>query len=354
MRYLIVILYIFMINISATFSQSAIALKNPSFEDNHGQGRVPVGWYSCGAYNQTPPDIHHTQHPGANFEVTSPSAEGNTYLGLVVRDNGTTEGIGQALSEPLKAGKCYTFTFEAARSDTYISISSGTATIANFNKPVIIQIWGGDVNCGRNELLGVSPAIQSTTWQRHLITIQPSLTCNHLIFKASFVEGKGIYNGNVLVDNISPIIPTSCKGDIATIDWKPLKVDVPVLSEAEALKTFLREEGAQLTTDPSGYLFQTEVFVDDAGLAWQDNLHLWRIVKVMEQFPDYRMEWMIQEKKEEKRQSLKLQLNYLLQKGGLLANRYVIKSYTRRGIRKEEWLWPIEKSKLLLKLEKIE
>ena len=354
MRYLIIILCTFIINTLTTFSQSAIALKNPSFEDHHGQGRVPVGWYSCGAYNQTPPDIHHTQYPGANFEVNTPSAEGNTYLGLVVRDNGTTEGIGQALSEPLKAGKCYTFTFEAARSDTYISISSSTATITNFNKAVIIQIWGGDVNCGRNELLGVSPAIQSTSWQRHLITIQPSLTCNHLIFKASFVESRSKYNGNVLIDNISPIIPTSCTGDIATKGWKPLNVDVPVLSGSEALKTFLRVEGTSLVTDPSGYLFQTEVFVDGSGLAWQDNLHLWKIAKVMEQFPNYRIAWGIQEKNDEKRQSLELQLNYLLQKGGLSANRYVIKSYTRRGIRKEEWLWPIEKSKLLLKLEKIE
>lgn len=354
MRYLIVTFFISATCLSTTFSQSAIALKNPSFEDDYGQGRVPVGWYSCGAYNQTPPDIHHTQHPGAYFEVSTPSAEGNTYLGLVVRDNGTTEGIGQALPIPLEAGECYTFTFEAARSDTYISISSSIAMMTNFNKAVIIQIWGGDVNCGQDELLGISPPIQSTTWQRHLITIQPTQTCNHLIFKASFIEERGIYNGNVLLDNISPIIPTSCTGNIAADDWKPLKVDVPLLTEVEALKTFLRVEGTKVTTDPSGYLFQTEVFVDESGLAWQDNLHLWKIVKVAEQFPDYRMEWAIRERKEEKRKSLQLQLSYLLQRAGLSENRYTIKTYTRRGIRKERWLCSAEKSKLLLKLEKVE
>ena len=72
---------------------TAIELKNPSFEDQPAISQVPSGWTPCGFPEETPPDTH----PGNAFGVKMPTNDGKTYLGMVVRDNDTWEGVTQPL-----------------------------------------------------------------------------------------------------------------------------------------------------------------------------------------------------------------------------------------------------------------
>ena len=68
-----------------------IFLKNPSFESLVGtHGFLPFGWDNLGEKGETPPD----SQPNC-FGVTQKPAHGETYLGMVVRENGTTESVGQ-------------------------------------------------------------------------------------------------------------------------------------------------------------------------------------------------------------------------------------------------------------------
>ena len=111
---------------------------NPSFEGNPNEGgairnTLPRGWTDCGFRGETAPDVHPVR--GGNFSVSKRPAHGRTYIGMVTRDNDTWEQMGQRLTKPLKAGKCYTFSVDLARSETYLSQSRVTGQPSNYINP---------------------------------------------------------------------------------------------------------------------------------------------------------------------------------------------------------------------------
>jgi len=81
----------------ACVAQQPLPFQNPSFEDQPDFGKPPVGWFYCGNFGETPPDIH----PGGFYGVETLPKDGQTYVGMVVRDNGTEEQLGQRLAAPL-------------------------------------------------------------------------------------------------------------------------------------------------------------------------------------------------------------------------------------------------------------
>ena len=99
--------------------KNIINLNNPSFEDRPRIGRndrmAPDGWYDCGAYGESAPDIQPSPNPKELFfAVTTPAQDGNTYMGMVVRQNETWEGVAQRLTRVIEGGKCYTFSLNLA------------------------------------------------------------------------------------------------------------------------------------------------------------------------------------------------------------------------------------------------
>ena len=104
--------------------QESIRLQNPSFEDMPRKG-VPgmpsiKGWHDCGLSKfptESPPDIHPVMNNA--WDVALQSYDGNTYLGMVTRANDTYESLSQALSSPIQAGVCYSFTAFLAQSNQY-------------------------------------------------------------------------------------------------------------------------------------------------------------------------------------------------------------------------------------------
>ena len=107
--------------------QAQIYLNNASFEGEPQDATVPVGWFPCA--RGTTPDIL----PGP-WGVTTESSDGDTYVGLITREDGTWESIGQRLKSPVKPRECYTFTLDLAHSDTY----------SGYNNPLKLRIWGGE------------------------------------------------------------------------------------------------------------------------------------------------------------------------------------------------------------------
>ena len=73
-------------------AQDTIRLDNFSFEDFPRHSHVPKGWYDCGFPDESPPDIH-PQMGGGEFKVNMAPVDGKTYIGMVVRENGTWEAI---------------------------------------------------------------------------------------------------------------------------------------------------------------------------------------------------------------------------------------------------------------------
>lgn len=169
--------------------QQTIPIRNPSFEDTPGQSKLPKGWMST-----TPgstPDIL----PGA-WGVQFMPQDGQTCLGLVTREDGTCEDIGQGLAQPLKAGKCYTFSIYLAHAPKYVG----------YNNPVRLRVWGGQSRGGKEMLLTSSPLVSHSDWKNYKFLFEPTKNVKYITLEAWYGAGTTFkYKGNILLDNCSPI-----------------------------------------------------------------------------------------------------------------------------------------------------
>lgn len=223
-----------------------IRLTNPSFEDFPQQGRMngrgPRGWSDCGAPTETAPDIQPSPDPeNPFFEVTKSSYDGNTYLGLVVRDNATWEAVGQRLRKPLRNGNCYHFSFYTAKSNKYVSATLVPGVLANHKGAVKIRIWGGNSYCKRSELLDETELITHSDWKKYNLRFEPKGSYNFIMVEAYYKQPYLLpYNGNVLVDKVSSITQVPCDTEpLASIDDDPINVNV---SPSETITTKPKEE----------------------------------------------------------------------------------------------------------------
>lgn len=183
-----------------TETKSPTALENPSFEGEPECCTVPEGWFDCGEKGESPPDIQ----PGS-FKVTLEAFEGNTYLGLVVRDNDTWESIGQGLPEALVAGKSYLLKAHLARAPLYLSLSRSTGEEVNYATPLVLRVWGASDYCNKRELLAQSAPVTNTEWQAYELTLTTQKNdINFLILEAYYKTPNPFpYNGNLLIDNLT-------------------------------------------------------------------------------------------------------------------------------------------------------
>ncbi len=207
-------------------AQQVIQLDNPSFEDkphSGGQGGSRIsGWSDCGRIyfpNETPPDIHLGMDPTnpiiePSFGVAKNSSDGFTFLGFVVRDNETYESVTQRLPQPLEGGICYNFSIDLSRSLDYMSPYPKSAISKLYTKPVVLRIYGGSTPCGKRELLAESTPVKNSEWQTYEFTFKPKQTHRYFSISAFYkVPVLVPYNGNLLIDNASDIVQTTCPGE---------------------------------------------------------------------------------------------------------------------------------------------
>ncbi len=166
-----------------------IYLDNASFEGNPEDATMPTGWHHC--RDGTTPDLL----PGP-WGVIKEAHDGETYLGLISRENGTWESIEQRLSNPMKKGECYQFSLMLAYTKKY----------AGYNLPLKLRIWGSSTKCGRDQLLAETRFIRHEDWKKYDFDFYPKSDINYVIFEAHFADGVYIsYKGNILLDDLSKI-----------------------------------------------------------------------------------------------------------------------------------------------------
>lgn len=221
------LLLIFITSYVFGFAQEGvIKLNNPSFEDTPKAGKVPRGWYNCGppAHIESPPDVQ----PNPQFKVGTQPKDGGSYLGMVVRDNESWESVGQRLKTPLKGGTCYNFKISLARSNTYISFSRSTGEEVNYTTGAKIRIWGGNKAYGhKEELLAETGRINNSRWMEHSLKLEPTMDYVYLTIEAYYVTPTLFaYNGNVLLDNASDIVPMPCELEEPPVVAENPKVNV--------------------------------------------------------------------------------------------------------------------------------
>lgn len=206
-----------------------IRLINASFEGQAMASRTPYGWVDCGFKGETPPDIQ----PSGTFMVTREAMEGNTYLGMVVRDNDTWERVSQRLATPIVAGQCYSFTIYLCRSGVYLSPDPSSSALQgrdvpqlkpkSYTQPAVLRIWGGSGYCSQRELLGETSTVENTEWKAYTMVFEPSQTHNYFELEAFYKTPTLLpYNGNLLIDNAGELIPVPCPDDpLAEVPKKP-------------------------------------------------------------------------------------------------------------------------------------
>ncbi len=130
--------------------------------------------------------------------VYNESSEGNSYIGLITREDGTWENIGQRIRGGVKKDECYKFQIDVAHSDTY----------EGYNLPIRLRIWGGTTRCSKDQLLGEIGPVKNSEWQTHDVQFYAKQKINYIILEAYYMKGLMTpYKGNVLIDNITEMTP---------------------------------------------------------------------------------------------------------------------------------------------------
>lgn len=168
--------------------QTQIRIDNSSFEGQAQDAAVPQGWFAC-APGSTPDIL-----PGP-WGVYLEASDGDTYLGLITREDGSWESIGQRLAQPLKAKDCYSVSMDLAHSNTY----------ADYNKALKLRIWGGTSRCSKDQLLVETSFVMHQDWQNYDFMFVPKQQINYIILEAYFKDSNFSHRGNILIDNVSPI-----------------------------------------------------------------------------------------------------------------------------------------------------
>jgi hypothetical protein len=166
-----------------------IFFRNPSFDGKPGESMLPKEWTS--QTKGSTPDIF----PGA-WKLQKTPHHGNTCLGLVVREDNTSEDITQELNTPLLSGECYEFQVWLSTLPKYVG----------YDHACQLRIYGGDSN-GKEELLDASALVSNQDWQQFKFQFTPKRRIKFLSFVAWY--GPGVmfkYKGNILMDDLSPII----------------------------------------------------------------------------------------------------------------------------------------------------
>lgn len=204
-------LLLFITEVNAQFQLDTIKLTNPSFEDEPKNSVPPEHWIDCGFQGESPPDVHPINPASQGWYVTTKPQEGQSFMGMVVRDNDTWERASQPLRGTIKKGNCYRFSIYLAKSASYVSPSHITRQVTNYTTPTVLRIWGGNSNCDRQSMLGESKPVDNTTWEEYEFQFHPESDFDHLMLEAYYETPTLFpYNGNLLLDNASHIIRIPC------------------------------------------------------------------------------------------------------------------------------------------------
>lgn len=164
-----------------------IELENPSFEGVPHDAVTPDSWQECGL--DSSPDIL----PGP-WGVYQKPTDGNTFLGLITRENNSWEALGQKMPRPIKKYKCYKFKVDLASSPAY----------AGYSKPTRLRVWAGNSPCDRTQLIATSTTIDHYEWKTYEFLFSTEEDYKYIIIECYYKEpALNYYRGNLLIDNIS-------------------------------------------------------------------------------------------------------------------------------------------------------
>ncbi len=222
--------------------QDTVYLTNPSFEDIPRFSNGVRGWKDCGFPGESAPDVQpFFGFSRAKWGQSIAAQHGRTYLGMVVRDNDTYERVAQPLQGVVQAGQCYRFEIWICKSNNYISMSHKTQKEENYVQPATLKVWGGNSYCDRRQLFGVTETIDNNNWQKYIIEFKAKMNFTFIMLEAFYkTPALTVYNGNILLDNASNLIPIECPDEpidhSVPVAAAEINLEEPIMAVADAIQ----------------------------------------------------------------------------------------------------------------------
>ncbi|MFK8057601.1 MAG: hypothetical protein AB8F78_15860 [Saprospiraceae bacterium] len=185
--------------VSSSLAQGSEYFMNPSFEDTSSVGKAPRGWFDCNFSDESPVDVHDSK--SEFFGVMETAADGQSFVGMVTRDNNTYEGISTRLLKPLQADSTYRLTVKLKQSPVYTSILHRSSDPINYLSPVRFKIWGGSSYCNQAILLEEYDAEQVEIWTELTFYINPEIKIPFIGLYATHPASR-YDNGHILIDDL--------------------------------------------------------------------------------------------------------------------------------------------------------
>ena len=183
-------------------------LRNPSFEAGEpSPSKTPHPWINPENSFRTPPDIHGSDTDW--FGVQLQAADGDQFLGLAVRGDGTKESVSQRITRRVEVGTTYRLSLYATQSPVfeggirYIEDDTLRSNTADFINPTVLEIWVGmDSYCMTGKRLYRSLPIVPGEWTLHEVTFTLDAPYRFLLIGADFPFPDDPEYGHVLIDDV--------------------------------------------------------------------------------------------------------------------------------------------------------
>ena len=314
-----------------------VDLMNPSFEQINSKDE-PVGWVSCNFEKEIPPAIQ----PG-RFGCKLNAQQGRQYVGMVARDNGTFEAIRQVLLKPLKAGICYRMSVYLAKSSIYESNSRLTGLSANYIRPLKLIVWGSDKRLENtckvqpDDWLTETLPIHNDQWRKYTFYIQPPKDVQTLIFSVGHVVDKP-YNGNLLIDNISTIVPVNCT------DFRQ------IMGGQRSAFLAMQQVSEAITQNAPHMIFGKKNTKLEANTEGGDNKAFDQLLAYFEKAENYKLVIRIKKDRKLSKQRIAFLYSYIFKNTNLKAQRVEIKQYSPKD---EVYFWTFENDELAMSFDTI-
>ena len=186
-RCFLCLFFLWISTIQVLAQSKPLVLANASFEGYPHDAVTPKKWKECGL--DSSPDIL----PGPWGVYQKPS-HGNTFLGLITRENNSWEALGQKMSRSFKKDKCYKFKVDLSSSPAY----------AGYSKPTCLRVWLSNSECKRTLLVVTSPTIDHYEWKTYEFMFSTNEDYKYIIIECYYKQPSiNYYRGNLLIDNIT-------------------------------------------------------------------------------------------------------------------------------------------------------
>lgn len=324
--------------------QGVIELNNSSFADVIRYTKPFHDWYVCDNVGIIP--VANSKLYTTNPRLKPESEE--FYWSLTVREDGQCITLGQHLQVHLKANECYLWMLRVRYADYYMKFSDYTNRLTSFKKPARLIIWGGTNQCIKKEILAQSAVITNSDWQWHQFYLLPGEDYSHIMIEAYFESNEGKYNGNVLLERVSPIYTIDCTTNALLLEADT--VQSPVVNDLAQLEATVRAYGKKIRfTEAAIPALQFGYYFHESGeLVWGES-NLYSLAQAMKKQPEYRLVIGVPTESNTYWRDVSQLITKEFKNLGLWLNDFKVRAYNPA---EKGWLWKPGEGGVIMRIER--